>query len=126
MVSTTVHDTTRYVARSHRARVVPCEKRIEQNNRTARGLQYSGPVITLRVQYGLQIQYNTIQSNKIHVVFKAPKELKAKPEKKKNQMSEIQLQGGRRRDKKRRLKDKKTKEDSPPSSSTGSRLGGYQ
>ena len=28
--------------------------------RTARGLQYSGPVITLRVQYGLQIQYNTI------------------------------------------------------------------
>ena len=29
-------------------------------NRTARGLQYSGPVITLRVQYGLQIQYNTM------------------------------------------------------------------
>ena len=30
--------------------------------RTARGLQYSGPAVTLRVQYGLQIQYNTIQS----------------------------------------------------------------
>ena len=29
-------------------------------HRTARGLQYSGPVITLRVQHGLQIQYNTI------------------------------------------------------------------
>ena len=29
-------------------------------HRTARGLQYSGPVITLRVQYGQQIQYNTI------------------------------------------------------------------
>ena len=29
--------------------------------RTARGLQYSGPVITLRVQHGQQIQYNTIQ-----------------------------------------------------------------
>ena len=27
--------------------------------RTARGLQYSGPVITHRVQYGRQIQYNT-------------------------------------------------------------------
>ena len=26
-------------------------------------LQYSGPVITLRVQYGLQIQYNTIMSS---------------------------------------------------------------
>ena len=32
-------------------------------NRTARGLQYSGPVITPRVQHGLQIQYNTIQYN---------------------------------------------------------------
>ena len=29
-------------------------------NRTARGLQYLGPVITLRVQHGQQIQYNTI------------------------------------------------------------------
>ena len=28
---------------------------------SARDLQYSGPVITLRVQYGQQIQYNTIR-----------------------------------------------------------------
>ena len=39
-------------------------------NRTARGLQYSGPVITLRVQYGLQIHYNTIPIKKIR---EAPK-----------------------------------------------------
>ena len=31
----------------------------EEVDRTARGLQYSGPVITLRVQHALQIQYNT-------------------------------------------------------------------
>ena len=30
----------------------------ELQHRTARGLQYLGPIITLRFQYGLQIQYN--------------------------------------------------------------------
>ena len=37
--------------------------REEALSRTARSLQYSGPVITPRVQYGQQIQYNTIQSS---------------------------------------------------------------
>ena len=31
--------------------------------RTARGLQYSGPVIARRVQFGEQIQFNSIQFN---------------------------------------------------------------
>ena len=36
---------------------------------STRGLQYSGPVIILRVQYGQQIQYNTIRMSRSKQYF---------------------------------------------------------
>ena len=46
--------------------------RLELKKRTARGLQYSGPVITLRAQYGLQRQYNTMELKKCRIPAQCP------------------------------------------------------